>query len=141
MFKLTNEKLLNQEFYQALQNLGAVKFTSFQTSYHIGQIIKAVNEKFKGVGEQYNNSIVKEFCQMGDDGKPVPVAGLPGRFNIDPERKEDFEKVRDEFYEVEVEFPYNQILSRNLAEARLSANESILLEELILPPTPLAEVK
>jgi len=78
---------------------------------------------------------------MDDKGKPVPVANMPGRFNVDPEKKEAFEKVRDEFYEVEVDFPYNQIMSRNLAEARLSANETILLEELITVPTPLTEVK
>jgi hypothetical protein len=133
-FKLTYGKIMDNNFYGAVRKLATAQFTDYKTSYWISQICKGIQEKRIEVGDAYNKEVVDRFAKKDDEGKILNADGVEGRFDVNPDNQEEFEKYRDGFFAEEAEFNFNTFPLSKVAEARLTPVDLIQLEGIYKEP-------
>ncbi|HZX13717.1 MAG TPA: hypothetical protein VFF49_04880 [Thermodesulfobacteriota bacterium] len=120
--KLTYRELNSEGLNQAIYELSVkVGFSNFKTAYNIAKISRKFKSELAIARESYLKW-VKDFALLDESGK-FKVAQTPSTacpWEIDPNKKEEFEAKMSEFLKVEVMIPCHPINISDLGSVQLS---------------------
>ncbi len=137
MIKLKVKDINQQAFLIALRKLMSCATFPGSTAYLVAKIGKATDEEMKIANETYKK-IAEPFLLKDAEGKSVCAKDkdgkeLPGTFELDPAKTEEWAKVLNEFMETEITLPYSKIPLHHLDGVGLTPAEVHLVESLLEP--------
>lgn len=142
MIELSYEKLSNQGFLHALQNLAQQRMP-VKAAYNVKKLCDAVMKARKEVGQEYMDTVVEKFAQRDDKGAKIEVDGQIQFKDETPEEKDEFIKTQDEFGKKMKQIPRERLVmgvdipgSLETSAAELSVLDPVIADVSELPQAP-----
>lgn len=131
-FELTYEDLSSRAFADALNKLSmSTGFHEAKTAYDVGKLVEEIFT-FMAKCQKEFVPIASEYVLKDDTGKPVKKEDDPGSVKIIPERVAEWEKTYKDFTAKTVTVQRHKIPLNSLNTCKLSPQELIALDPILL---------
>lgn len=123
MFILTNKDLQNENLPLALVKLEAFpKYNDIKVTYNIARSITLIKQRFLKVQNEFFD-MLREYAKLDEKGQFIPHGDQPDSYEIQDDKKEDWQKAIREFEEQSFKIERHKLKLSDISGVGLSPKE------------------